>query len=51
LQEKACKVTFSLEFAVGQKFVQFAVNAAVQQGANDTVEAFRKRAEQIYGKR
>ena len=42
LQEKACKVTFSMEFAVG---------AAVQQGANDTVEAFRKRAEQMYGKR
>lgn len=51
LQEKACKVTFSMEFAVGQRFVQFAVGAAVQQGANDTVEAFRKRAEQIYGKR
>ena len=51
LQEKACKVTFSMEFSVGQRFVQFAVGAAVQQGANDTVEAFRKRAEQMYGKR
>lgn len=51
LQEKACKVTFSMEFAVGQRFVQLAVGAAVQQGANETVEAFRKRAEQIYGKR
>lgn len=51
LQEKACKVTFSMEFAVGQRFVQFAVNAAVQQGATETVEAFQKRAVQMYGKR
>ena len=51
LQEKACKVTFSMEFSVQQKFLQFAVNAAVQQGATETVEAFQKRAVQMYGKR
>lgn len=51
LQEKACKVTFSMEFSVQQRFLQFAVNAAVQQGANETVDAFHKRAGQIYGKR
>lgn len=51
LQERACKVTFSMEFSVQQRFLKFAVNAAVQQGANETVDAFHKRAEQIYGKR
>lgn len=51
LQERACKVTFSMEFSVQQRFLKFAVNAAVQQGANDTVDAFHKRAEQVYGKR
>lgn len=51
LQERACKVTFSMEFSVQQRFLRFAVNAAVQQGANETVDAFHKRAEQMYGKR
>lgn len=51
LQERACKVTFSMEFSVQQRFLKFAVNAAVQQGANETVDAFHKRAEQMYGKR
>lgn len=51
LQARACKVTFSLEFTVQQRFLTFAVNAAVQQGAGETVDAFHKRAEQIYGKR
>lgn len=51
LQEQACKVTFSMEFSVQQRFLKFAVNAAVQQGANETVDAFHKRAEQVYGKR
>ena len=51
LQERACKVTFSMEFSVQQRFLKFAVNAAVQQGANETVDAFHKRAEQVYGKR
>jgi ribosome-associated toxin RatA of RatAB toxin-antitoxin module len=32
LQEKACKVTFSMEFAVGQRFVQFAVGAGGAAG-------------------
>jgi len=51
LRARACKVTFSMAFTVQQRFLQFAVNAAVQQGASETVDAFHKRAEQIYGKR
>ncbi len=51
LQEAACKVHFSVDFRVQAKFLQFAAGTAINQAATQTVDAFQRRAVQVYGKR
>ncbi|MGH8494136.1 MAG: type II toxin-antitoxin system RatA family toxin [Moraxellaceae bacterium] len=51
LQASACKVNFTVEFQVQAKFLQFAANTALNQAATQTVDAFHRRAVQVYGKR
>lgn len=51
LQASACKVSFRVEFKVQARFLQFAASSALNQAAGQAVEAFQRRAVQIYGKR
>ncbi len=51
LQAAACKVNFTVDFQVQAKFLQFAAGTAINQAATQTVDAFQRRAVQIYGKR
>lgn len=51
LGEVACKVQFEVEFQVQARFLQFVAGPALQQAAGQTIEAFQKRAVQIYGRR
>lgn len=51
LHASACKVNFSVNFQVQARFLQFAAASAVNQAAGQTVDAFQRRAVQIYGKR
>lgn len=51
LHASACKVNFSLEFQLQAKFLQFAAVPAINQGVGQTVDAFQRRAIQIYGAR
>ncbi|MDP2227682.1 MAG: type II toxin-antitoxin system RatA family toxin [Moraxellaceae bacterium] len=51
LQATACKVSFSVDFEVQAKFLQFAAAQAIGQAAAQAVDAFHKRAVQLYGKR
>lgn len=51
LQASACKVSFTVDFQVQAKFLQFAAGTAINQAATQTVDAFQRRAVQIYGKR
>lgn len=51
LQESACKVNFTVDFQVQAKFLQFAAGTAINQAATQTVDAFQRRAVQVYGKR
>lgn len=51
LQAQACKVSFSVDFQVQAKFLQFVAASAINQAAGQAVEAFQRRAVQVYGKR
>ncbi len=51
LQAAACKVSFRVEFEVQAKFLQFAAASAISQAAQQAMDAFHKRAVQLYGKR
>lgn len=47
----ACKVQFEVEFQVQARFLQFVAGTALQQAAGQTIDAFQKRAVQVYGRR
>lgn len=51
LGETACKTSFSVEFQLQARFLQFAAAPAVNQAVAQAVEAFQRRAVQVYGKR
>lgn len=51
LGESACKVSFSIDFQVQASYLQFVANTAINQAATTAVDAFHKRAVQLYGKR
>jgi ribosome-associated toxin RatA of RatAB toxin-antitoxin module len=51
LGEAACKVMLDLEFEFSNKLVGMAVGPVFSQVANTLVDAFSKRAEDVYGKR
>ncbi|MFZ5756878.1 MAG: type II toxin-antitoxin system RatA family toxin [Pseudomonadota bacterium] len=47
----ASKVTFSVTFAIDSQLVHFAAKPLIDEAAGLALDAFRKRAEQLYGKR
>jgi len=51
LGEQACKVSLDLEFEFSNRLVGMAMGPVFSQIANTLVDAFSKRAEQVYGKR
>lgn len=51
LSEAACKVVFTVDFQVQAKFLQFVAQNAINQAAGQAVDAFQRRAVQVYGKR
>jgi len=51
LGEKACKVRLDLEFEFSTRLISMALNPVFSQISNSLVDAFTKRAEQVYGKR
>lgn len=51
LHASACKVSFSVEFKLQAKFLQYAAISVVNKGVGLTVDAFQRRAVQIYGRR
>jgi len=51
LHASACKVNFSVEFQLQAKFLQFAAASAINQSVGQTVDAFQRRAVQVYGQR
>ena len=50
LGEQGCKVSLDLDFEFAGKLVSMAIGPIFNQIANSLVDAFCKRAEQIYGK-
>ena len=50
LGERACKVLFDLEFEFSSRLVGMAASPAFSQIANTMVDAFCRRASEIYGK-
>ena len=50
LGERACKVLFDLEFEFSSRLVGMAASPAFSHIANTMVDAFCKRASEIYGK-
>ncbi|HET8731029.1 MAG TPA: type II toxin-antitoxin system RatA family toxin [Moraxellaceae bacterium] len=51
LGDQACKVQFAVDFQVQARFLQLVAGSALQQAAGQTIEAFQKRAVQVYGRR
>lgn len=51
LGEAGCKVSLDLEFEFSNRLVGMAVGPVFSQVANTLVDAFSKRAEDVYGKR
>ena len=51
LAEDACKVSLDLEYEFSNKLVGMALGPAFSQIANTLVDAFHKRAIEVYGKR
>jgi ribosome-associated toxin RatA of RatAB toxin-antitoxin module len=49
LQENACKVSFDLEFEFSSKMVGMVVGPVFNPIANTLVDAFCKRADEVYG--
>ena len=50
LSEQACKVNFELEFEIAGKVVSKALTPLFSQMAASQVDAFVKRADEVYGK-
>ncbi|SFC30974.1 Ribosome association toxin PasT (RatA) of the RatAB toxin-antitoxin module [Marinospirillum celere] len=50
LNEQACKVSFELEFEIAGKMVSAALSPLFSQMAASQVDAFVKRADEVYGK-
>ncbi len=48
--EKLCTIQFDLEFEFSSKFLGLAFSPVFHQVANTLIDAFAKRAEQLYGK-
>lgn len=51
LDERACKIEFELEFEAANRVVGAALNPVFNNIANHMVDAFHKRAIELYGKR
>ena len=51
LQAQACKVSFSVNFQPQARFLNMAAGSVVGQAATQAVDAFRRRAEVLYGRR
>jgi len=51
LDDQACKVSLDLDFEFANRILAFAVGPVFSQIANGLVESFRKRAEELYGRR
>lgn len=47
--DKGCRVTLDLEFEFSSKLIALAFGPVFNQVANTLVEAFRKRADEVYG--
>lgn len=51
LGERACKVTLDMDFEFSSRLVGMAMGPVFSKAANTLVDAFCKRAEDVYGKR
>ncbi len=51
LAEQACKVSIEIDFQVQASYLQFVAGSALSQAATSAVDAFHKRAVQLYGRR
>jgi ribosome-associated toxin RatA of RatAB toxin-antitoxin module len=51
LDDRACKVSLDLKFEFSNRLLAFAVGPVFSNIANGLVDSFRRRAEEIYGKR
>lgn len=51
LAAQACKVSFTIDFEVEASYLSLAVGSAINQAALTAVDAFSRRAVQLYGKR
>jgi ribosome-associated toxin RatA of RatAB toxin-antitoxin module len=51
LDERACKVSLDMEFEFSSAMVGLVMGPVFSRIANDLVDSFRRRAEQLYGKR
>lgn len=51
LAPQACKVSFRIDFDVEASYLSLAVGSAINQAALSAVDAFSRRAVQLYGKR
>lgn len=49
LSDEACKVTFEMDFEVSGKMLSMALTPVLKQATGTMVDAFVKRAEDIYG--
>jgi len=47
----ACKVSLSVDFQIQASYLQFVAGSALNQAASTAIEAFSKRAVQLYGSR
>ncbi|SEI47730.1 Ribosome association toxin PasT (RatA) of the RatAB toxin-antitoxin module [Allopseudospirillum japonicum] len=50
LGEQACKVSLSMEFELSGRLLNLALGSVFNQIANTLVDAFCKRADQVYGR-
>ncbi|MBI2319753.1 MAG: type II toxin-antitoxin system RatA family toxin [Betaproteobacteria bacterium] len=51
LGEQACKVEFHLEYEIASRILERAVGPVFQHIANTLMDAFARRADDVYGKR
>lgn len=51
LDERACKVSLDMEFEFSSAMLGLVMGPVFSRIANDLVDSFRRRAEQLYGKR
>lgn len=50
LSDEACKVSLTMEFEFAGKLLSMALGGVFNQAANTMVEAFCKRADEVYGR-